>query len=208
MAKAAKEKRKEKVIEVLNKARGMELTAISQYMNQHYNLDDMDYGELAAKVKLIAIDEMRHAEAFAERIKELGGEPTSEPNQKVQKGQAVEAIFPFDANLEDDTIDIYNQFLLVCRDNGDSVSIKLFEQIIDEEQIHYNYFDNIKEHIEKLGNVYLAKIAAHPRPPASAPAALPSLERLNRPAGTGHAIFTVRRSGPREEPIAPPGRVS
>ena len=159
MAKAAKEKRKEKVIEVLNKARGMELTAISQYMNQHYNLDDMDYGELAAKVKLIAIDEMRHAEAFAERIKELGGEPTSEPNQKVQKGQAVEAIFPFDANLEDDTIDIYNQFLLVCRDNGDSVSIKLFEQIIDEEQIHYNYFDNIKEHIEKLGNVYLAKIA-------------------------------------------------
>jgi bacterioferritin len=159
MAKAAKEKRKEKVIEVLNKARSMELTAISQYMNQHYNLDDMDYGELAAKVKLIAIDEMRHAEAFAERIKELGGEPSSEPNQKVQKGQAVEAIFPFDANLEDDTIDIYNQFLLVCRDNGDSVSIKLFEQIIDEEQIHYNYFDNIKDHIEKLGNVYLAKIA-------------------------------------------------
>ena len=159
MAKAPKEKRKEKVIEVLNKARAMELTAISQYMNQHYNLDDMDYGELAAKVKLIAIDEMRHAEAFAERIKELGGEPTPEPDQKVQKGQAVEIIFPFNANLEDDTIDIYNQFLLVCRENGDSVSMKLFEQIIDEEQIHYNYFDNIKDHIEKLGNVYLAKIA-------------------------------------------------
>ena len=159
MAKASKDQRKKKVIDVLNKARAMELTAIIQYMNQHYNLDDMDYGELAAKMKLIAIDEMRHAEGFAERIKELGGEPTSEPDQKITRGQAVEAIFPFDANLEDDTIDIYNQFLLVCRENGDSVSMKLFEQTIDEEQLHFNYFDNINDHIEKLGNVYLAKIA-------------------------------------------------
>ena len=57
MAKASKETRRKKVIEVLNKARAMELQAIHQYMNQHYNLDDMDYGELAAKMKLIAIDE-------------------------------------------------------------------------------------------------------------------------------------------------------
>ena len=60
-----RESRKAKVIEVLNKARAMELFAIHQYMNQHYNLDDMDYGELAANMKLIAIDEMRHAEPLA-----------------------------------------------------------------------------------------------------------------------------------------------
>ncbi|HPR04764.1 MAG TPA: ferritin-like domain-containing protein, partial [Deltaproteobacteria bacterium] len=57
MAQGSRDQRKKKVIEVLNKARSMELHAISQYMNQHYNLDDMDYGDLAAKVKLIAIDE-------------------------------------------------------------------------------------------------------------------------------------------------------
>ena len=159
MAQASREERKAKVIEVLNKARAGELTAIIQYMNQHYNLDDMDYGELAGKMKLIAIDEMRHAEAFAERVKELGGEPISEPDQKVTKGQKVEQIFPYDAGLEDNTIDLYNQFLLVCRENGDSVSMKIFEQIIDEEQAHFNYFDNINDHIQKLGNVYLAKIA-------------------------------------------------
>ena len=73
MPQAEAQKRRENVIEVLNRARAMELQAIHQYMNQHYNLDDMDYGEMAAKMKLIAIDEMRHAEAFAERIKELGG---------------------------------------------------------------------------------------------------------------------------------------
>jgi bacterioferritin len=162
MAKASKTTRKKKVIDVLNKARAMELQAISQYMNQHYNLDDMDYGELAAKLKLIAIDEMRHAEQFAERIKELGGEPVTGYGGTVKKGQKVEGIFPFDANLEDDTIDVYNQFLLVCRDNGDSISVKLLEIIIDEEQIHYNYFDNVDAHIKKLGDTYLAKIAGTP----------------------------------------------
>lgn len=159
MAKNAKDTARQKVIDVLNKARAMELQAISQYMNQHYNLDDMDYGELAANVKLIAIDEMRHAEQFAERIKELGGEPTTDLAGKVNRGQAVEAIFPFDSNLEDDTIFTYNQFLNVCRENGDSISLKLFETIIDEEQAHFNYFDNVDDHIKQLGQAYLARIA-------------------------------------------------
>ncbi len=162
MAQKGREGRKAKVIEVLNKARAMELQAIHQYMNQHYNLDDMDYGELAANVKLIAIDEMRHAEMFAERIKELGGEPTTEPAAKVVRGQKVEEIFPFDAGLEDDTMDVYNRFVLVCRENGDSATMKLFETIIDEEQSHFNYFDNVGEHLTKLGAAYLARIAGTP----------------------------------------------
>ena len=162
MAKASKQKRRQNVINVLNQARAMELRAIYQYMNQHYNLDDMDYGELAAKLKLIAIDEMRHAEMFAERVKELSGEPVSGHDGKISKGQKVEVVFLFDSELEDDTIDTYNQFLLVCRENGDSISMKIFEEIIDEEQIHYNYFDNVNRHIEKLGDSYLAKIAGTP----------------------------------------------
>ncbi|WP_459936905.1 ferritin-like domain-containing protein [Desulfonatronum parangueonense] len=155
----SKEERRAKVIEVLNKARSMELHAISQYMNQHYGLDDMDYGELAANQKLIAIDEMRHAEMFAERIKELGGEPTTDLAEKPQLNQDVATMFTFDANLEDNTVDVYNQFLLVCRENGDSVSVKLFEQIIDEEQVHFNHFDNVADHIKNLGDVYLSKLA-------------------------------------------------
>ncbi len=162
MGTASKEERRQNVIDVLNKARAMELQAIHQYMNQHYNLDDMDYGELAAKLKLIAIDEMRHAEMFAERVKELGGEPVTGHDGTITKGQAVQEVFPFDAEQEDDTIDVYNQFLLVCRENGDAISMKIFEEIIDEEQIHYNYFDSVHAHIEKLGDTYLAKIAGTP----------------------------------------------
>ena len=71
-------------------------------------------------------------------------------------------MFSFDANLEDNTIDTYNQFLTVCRENGDSISMKLFEAIIDEEQVHFNYFDNVNDHIEKLNGTYLAQIAGTP----------------------------------------------
>ncbi|MFP4393070.1 MAG: ferritin-like domain-containing protein [Desulfohalobiaceae bacterium] len=162
MVEKAKEERRAKVIEVLNTAREMELHAIYQYMNQHYGLDDMDYGELAKNIKLIAIDEMRHAEMFAERVKELGGEPVAQSEQKVQKGQKVEQIFAHDSKLEDDTVDTYNQFLQTCRENGDSITAKLFEQIIDEEQEHLSYFENVGQHIQELGSTYLARIAGTP----------------------------------------------
>jgi bacterioferritin len=155
----SKEERRARVIDVLNQARAMELFAITQYMNQHYNLDSMDYGELAMKMKLIAIDEMRHAEMFAERVKELGGEPVTSYEGDLKKAQDVRVIYPYDAGLEDDTIDIYSQFLLTCRDNGDTISAKLFETIIEEEQAHMNYFENVGTHIDTLGDTYLSKIA-------------------------------------------------
>ncbi len=162
MAKITRDKNREKVIGALNRARSMELHAIHEYMNQHYNLVNMDYGSLAANIKLIAIDEMRHAEMFAERIEELGGQPTTDLAAKVVKNQTVKEIFPFDAGLEDNTLDIYNQLREICRESGDSTSMNLFETIIDEEQIHFNYFDNVGQHIKNLGAAYLAQIAGTP----------------------------------------------
>lgn len=159
MAKTDREARKAKVLDVLNKARAMELYAITQYMLQHYALDDMDYGELAANMKLIAIDEMRHAEMFAERIKELNGEPTTQSDGQLAKKQEVREIYSFDSDVEDGTIDAYNQFLLVCRENGDNISANLLERIIVEEQLHQTYFDNTANHIANLGDTYLSKIA-------------------------------------------------
>ncbi len=156
---SSREEKKKNVIEVLNKARSMELQAIHLYMNQHYTLDDMDFGELAGNIKLIAIDEMKHAEDLAERIKELGGEPTTELAGPVEKGQDIKTIFPHNSGEEEGAIEAYNKFASVCRENHDSISTKLFERLIDEEQEHLNYFDDINDHIEKLGDAYLARIA-------------------------------------------------
>lgn len=47
----------------------------------------------------------------------------------------------------------------MCRENGDSVRMKLYVEIIEQDQIHYNYFDNIRGHIENLVNSYLSRSA-------------------------------------------------
>ncbi|MDR2757215.1 MAG: hypothetical protein LBC20_16075 [Planctomycetaceae bacterium] len=148
-----------KIIDVLNKARSMELGAIFQYLNQHYGLDDDDYTKLASEVKKIAVDEMKHAEAFAERIKDIDGslEPTTEITGKIIRGQEVEEIFPFNANSENETMIAYNNFAKICRENNDSETATLFEKIITEEQKHFNYFDDTASHIKKLGNSFLAR---------------------------------------------------
>ena len=122
----------------------------------------MDLGELAANMKLIAIDEMRHAENLAERIKEMDGEPTTDLADAVVKGQDVNQVFNFDVGLEDDTIDRYNDFYKICIDNGDNLSAKVFEQLIAEEQEHLNYFQNIQMHLENLGPSFLSRIAGTP----------------------------------------------
>ncbi|MBE0429312.1 MAG: bacterioferritin [Thermoleophilia bacterium] len=162
MAQIDRQQKREHVIEFLNRARALELNAIAQYMNHHYNLDAMDFGDMAKNVKLIAIDEMRHAEMFAERIGELGGEPTTQPQGKPATDGDPGFMFKSNAHLEDGAILSYNEFLLGCRQNGDSISAKLFEEILDDEQAHFNYFENIRRHISQLGETYLAQIAGTP----------------------------------------------
>ncbi|HNS97852.1 MAG TPA: ferritin-like domain-containing protein [Polyangiaceae bacterium] len=158
-AKTQSKSPKENVIQVLNKARADEIAAILQYMADHYALDDADYGAVAANMKLIAIDEMRHAEMLAERIFELGGMPVAAPSMPAKRGQKIQEALEYAVGLEHQAIADYNEFLEICRANRDSISAKLFEQIIEEEQIHLNYLDNVTEHIRELGAAYLAQIA-------------------------------------------------
>lgn len=150
----------QKVIDALNKARAMELQAIHQYMVQHYIMDGLDYGQLCAFIKLIAIDEMRHAEKFAERIDSLGGVPTCEKAGPIAQPQTVEEIYPFDAGLESNTIATYDQLAEICQKCGDNLSAGLFHEIIEQEDIHLSYYKETEEHIKVLGNAFLAKYAA------------------------------------------------
>ncbi len=158
----SRDEQRTKVIEMLNKALSMELQAIHLYMQQHYHLDDLDFGELAANVKLISIDEMRHAESLSERITELGGEPTTDLAGPIAKGQGLKEIFSFDANEEEETIEAYTEWAKLCREYGDTISANLFEELIEDEQEHMNYFDNVDGHLKNLGDAYLARMAGTP----------------------------------------------
>lgn len=148
------------VIDALNKARSMELQAIHQYMVQQYVVEGMDYGQLSAYLKLIAIDEMRHAEEFAERVDALGGTPTCENAGPITQGQTIQEIFPFDEGLEANTVKTYIELADICHKNGDPISAGLFMEIIKQEEIHLGYYSDTAKHIKTLGDVFLAKYAA------------------------------------------------
>lgn len=148
-----------KVIELLNQARARELTAISQYMAHHYELEDQDFGKLAAKLKETAIAEMKHAEKLAERILFLKGEPTTKPDGQAQKGQEIAAMLATDIGLEAEAVKMYNESAVICAAEKDQISKELFEELLRDEEDHLNTFENIKDHVDKLGAAYLATLA-------------------------------------------------
>ncbi len=148
----------QKVIDLLNTARSRELGAVAQYMAQHYELEDADYGKLAKKLKEIGIQEMKHAEALAERILFLKGTPTSKPDGEAKKGQKIEEMLATDIALESGAIKMYNEAAAVCVQEKDQISKQLFEKLLAEEEDHLNEFENIKGHIEKMGSAYLATL--------------------------------------------------
>jgi len=149
----------EKVIELLNQARARELTAITQYMAQHYELEDRDFGKLGSKIKEIAIQEMKHAEDLAERILFLKGEPTSKPDAAIRKGQEIAEMLATDVALESQAIAMYNEAAVKCAEERDHISKQLFERLLGEEEEHLSAFENIKNHVDRLGGAYLASLA-------------------------------------------------
>jgi len=148
-----------KVIDLLNAARSKELGAITQYMAQHYELEDQDYGKLAKKLKEIGIQEMKHAEALAERILFLEGEPTTKPDGIAKKGQSIADMLKTDMALESTAIKMYNEAAVICAAEKDQISKQLFEKLLGEEEGHFNDFENVKDHLEKMGDAYLATLA-------------------------------------------------
>ena len=148
----------QKVIDLLNKARSSELTAISQYMGQHYELEDSDFGKLASKFKEIGIAEMKHAEKLAERILFLKGEPTSKPDGVAKKGQKIPEMLTTNMGLEAAAMKMYNEASTICAAEKDQISKELFEELLKEEEDHFNYFENVKDHIDKLGASYLVTL--------------------------------------------------
>ena len=77
--------KKEKSIELLNRAVGDELLAVHQYMYFHFRCDDMGYDLLSGLFKRTAIQEMMHVEQLAERILFLKGEVEMVVSGEVKK---------------------------------------------------------------------------------------------------------------------------
>ena len=145
-----------KSIELLNAAIADELATIHQYMYFHFRLDDLGYAPLATLLRQTAIQEMLHAEQIAERILFLGGEVEMTVGRKVEKIHDAHEMVARAKQLEQEAIDMYNRFAAEAGNIPDSGSKKLFEALVDEEELHWDQFDQQAEHIERFGEQYLA----------------------------------------------------
>lgn len=147
---------KGKSIELLNNAIAEELSAVHQYMYFHFHCDDQGYDLLAGLFKKTAIEEMMHIETLAERILFLKGEVEMEASEKVDKIHDVKEMLEMAAALEEASARDYNLWANECSANADSVSKKLFETLVEDEERHYNQFDDEIENMKKFGDNYLA----------------------------------------------------
>ena len=145
-------------IDLLNKGVRMETTASLQYMDFHVRLDDIGYKYLAKIFKRVAIQEMKHTEEFAERILFLEGDFDMMPDQKVVKisDKDVKAILQKGIDLEQNTIDSYNDWARLCGDAKDATFKRIFESLIAEEEEHLDTFRTELDNLERYGDNYLA----------------------------------------------------
>jgi len=147
--------KKEKSIELLNKAVAEEMTAIHQYMYFHFHCDDQGYDMLAGLFRKIAMDEMIHTERLAERILFLKGEVELKANKDVVKEHDVRKMLELVQEMEDRAVEMYNKFANECGAANDSVSKTLFEDLVVEEEGHFDNFDDELENMERFGENYL-----------------------------------------------------
>ena len=146
----------EKSIELMNKAVSEEMTALQQYMYFHFHCDDQGFDLLAALFKKTAIEEMMHVEALAERILFLGGDVEMKASADVVKVSDVEKMLKMAKGMEEQSAMDYNRWANECGNNADSVSKKLFEQLVVDEERHYDQYDNEIDNLARFGKEYLA----------------------------------------------------
>lgn len=147
---------KSKSIDLLNRAIADELSAVHQYMYFHFHCDDQGFDLLASLFKKTSIEEMIHVERLAERVLFLKGEVEMELAVPVKKIHDVKEMLKLAAEMEASSAHSYNLWANECAQNADSVSKKLFESLVEDEERHFDQFDVETDNLKKFGDNYLA----------------------------------------------------
>jgi bacterioferritin len=133
---------KQKVIDELNVALGMEIAAIVQYSHNSFTIMGPWRGALTGELESFAKDEMSHMEYVSEKIVALGGVPTTKP-APINTPASWRAMLEADLAAENAAIDRYKTIITMAEDLGDVDLKKSIEDIASQEYGH-------KEALEKF----------------------------------------------------------
>src|SRR5215212_4097842 len=141
----------EKVVEYLNRGLRAELTAINQYWLHYRLLENWGYKELAKTWRKESIEEMNHADRFADRIIFLDGFPNMQVLDPLRIGQNVREIMDCDLASEVAARALYQEAATYCHGVKDYVSRDLFESLMKDEEHHIDFLETQIDLIGRIG---------------------------------------------------------
>lgn len=144
-------KGEKRIIERLNEALFLELGAVNQYWLHYRLLEDWGYAKLAKKEREESIEEMHHADRIVERIIFLEGHPNLQKVGPLRIGQNVKEVLEADLAGEYDARTSYKKSREICQELGDYVTMKLFEELLSDEEGHIDFLETQLELLSKIG---------------------------------------------------------
>jgi bacterioferritin len=139
------------VIEGLNRALTIELTAINQYFCQAKMCQNWGFMKLGAKHYEESMGEMKHAEKLIERILFLEGVPEIARYDVIRVGTDVKDQFENDLKLEMNGVRTYNGLIDLCLRQKDSGTREVIEPILVESEEHVDWLETQLGLIDKVG---------------------------------------------------------
>jgi len=135
-----------KLLEKLNLAVARELQVSIQYMWQHILWKGIQGFTVKDALKSIAIAEMKHSEAIAERMVYLDAIPTTKP-EPIFVGESLKEMLLQDKKDEEGAIKLYKEIIKLAEKEGDNTTKFLFENILSDEEDHHDTFTTLLEEI-------------------------------------------------------------
>ena len=146
------------VIDGLNRALTIELTAINQYFCQSKMCKNWGFLRLAGKHYEESIGEMKHADRIIERILFLDGVPEIARYDVIRVGTDVKEQFENDLKLEGGGVSAYNDLVDLCIKVKDNGTHKLALEILEESEEHVDWLETQLNLIKMVGmERYLAE---------------------------------------------------
>lgn len=143
-------------IDLLNDAVGKEIATSLQYMYFHTHFEDDRYQHLSKIMREISIAEMRHIEDFSDRIMFLQGDVDMNASFRTRQVTDVKEMLRMAMQLEQSTIETYNEASRIASENRDAVTHKMFQDILVEEEEHLDTFRTELQNLMDYGEEYLA----------------------------------------------------
>ena len=146
------------VLEALNRALTVELTAINQYFCQAKMCKNWGYHKLAQKHYQESLGEMKHAEKLIDRILFLEGTPEIARYDVIRVGKEIKEQFENDLVLEMGGVKHYNLAIELCTKLKDNGTREILEPILTESEEHVDWLETQLETIAQIGvEHYLAQ---------------------------------------------------